>query len=147
MEGVAWSEQRISTAVNLGFLDTTKENIYYVRFEFLTMVTMKNAFSGLWRRVVLVWTDVSEERIASIFGVEKSASKEPAWAGGCSLQQRFGKHVTCQRRFNRGFHGYGQATNNFHGYAPDYIRKRAEKYDSFVRQLFKAVAVEGATDL
>jgi hypothetical protein len=41
--------------------------------------------SGTWRRVGLVWTDVSEERIASIFRVEKSASKEPAWAGGCRL--------------------------------------------------------------
>jgi hypothetical protein len=30
--------------------------------------------SGMWRRVDLVWTDVSEERIASIFRVEKSAS-------------------------------------------------------------------------
>jgi hypothetical protein len=40
--------------------------------------------SGMWRRVDLVnWTDVSEERIASIFRVEKSASEEPAWAGGC----------------------------------------------------------------
>jgi hypothetical protein len=36
----------------------------------------------MWCRVDLVWTDVSEERIASIFWVEKSASKEPAWAGG-----------------------------------------------------------------
>jgi hypothetical protein len=38
----------------------------------------------MWRRVDLVWTDVSEERIASIFRVEKSASEEPIWAGGCS---------------------------------------------------------------
>jgi hypothetical protein len=37
------------------------------------------------RRVVLESTDVSEERIASIFRVEKSASEEPAWAGGCRL--------------------------------------------------------------
>jgi hypothetical protein len=34
------------------------------------------------RHVDLVWTDVSEERIASIFRVEESASEEPAWAGG-----------------------------------------------------------------
>jgi hypothetical protein len=34
----------------------------------------------MWRRVVLLWTDVSEERIASIFRIEKSASDEPAWA-------------------------------------------------------------------
>jgi hypothetical protein len=37
----------------------------------------------MWHRVVLVWTDVLEERIASIFRVEKSASEEPAWAGSC----------------------------------------------------------------
>jgi hypothetical protein len=30
----------------------------------------------MWRRVGLVGTDVSEERVASIFGVEKSASEE-----------------------------------------------------------------------
>jgi hypothetical protein len=35
----------------------------------------------MWRRVDLVWTDVSEERIASIFRVEESTSEEPAWAG------------------------------------------------------------------
>jgi hypothetical protein len=39
--------------------------------------------SGMWRRVDLVWTDVSEEGITSIFRVQKSASEEPAWAGGC----------------------------------------------------------------
>jgi hypothetical protein len=37
----------------------------------------------MWRLVDLVWTDVSEERIASIFRVEKSASElqPPAHAG------------------------------------------------------------------
>jgi hypothetical protein len=34
----------------------------------------------MWHRVVFVWTYISEDRIASIFRVEKSASKEPAWA-------------------------------------------------------------------
>jgi hypothetical protein len=43
-------------------------------------------YSGMWRHVDLVWTDVSEEHIASIFRVEKSASEEPAWTGGCRLQ-------------------------------------------------------------
>jgi hypothetical protein len=38
----------------------------------------------MWRRVDLMWTDVSEEHIASIFRVEKSANKEPAWARCCS---------------------------------------------------------------
>jgi hypothetical protein len=33
--------------------------------------------SGMWRRVDLVLTDVSEERIAYMFRVEKSASEEP----------------------------------------------------------------------
>jgi hypothetical protein len=47
-----------------------------------TEITMENAVFGMWRRVDLLWTDVSEERIASIFRVEKSASEEPAWAGG-----------------------------------------------------------------
>jgi hypothetical protein len=37
-------------------------------------VTKKNAVFWMWRRVDLVWTDVSEELIASIFRVEKSAS-------------------------------------------------------------------------
>jgi hypothetical protein len=41
--------------------------------------------SGIWRHVDFVWTDVSEEYIASIFRVEKSASEDPAWAGGCEL--------------------------------------------------------------
>jgi hypothetical protein len=34
--------------------------------------------SGMWRHVDLMSTDVSEERIASILRVEKSASEEPA---------------------------------------------------------------------
>jgi hypothetical protein len=38
----------------------------------------------MWRHVDLVWNDVSDESIASIFRVEKSASEEQAWAGGCS---------------------------------------------------------------
>jgi hypothetical protein len=44
--------------------------------------------SWMWHRVDLMWTDVSEEHIASILRVEKSASEEPAWAGGCILSQR-----------------------------------------------------------
>jgi hypothetical protein len=39
--------------------------------------------SGLWRHVDFVWTDVSEESIGTIFRVEKIASEEPAWPGGC----------------------------------------------------------------
>jgi hypothetical protein len=47
-------------------------DIQHVRFEIITEVIMKNAFCDL------VQIDVSEERIASIFRVEKSASEEPA---------------------------------------------------------------------
>jgi hypothetical protein len=42
----------------------------------------------MWRRVDLVWTDVLEERIASIFRVQKFASEEPAWAGGSVRNRR-----------------------------------------------------------
>jgi hypothetical protein len=41
-------------------------------------MTMKNIFSGMLRRVDLVWTDVSEERVASIFRAEKFAKEEQA---------------------------------------------------------------------
>jgi hypothetical protein len=47
----------------------------------------------MWRRVDLVWTHVSEERIASIFRVEKSASEEPEWAGGCSHTRSARRHI------------------------------------------------------
>jgi hypothetical protein len=43
---------------------------------------MKNAIFEMWRRVVFVWTDVSEKFIATIFRVEKSATEEPASGGG-----------------------------------------------------------------
>jgi hypothetical protein len=39
----------------------------------------------MWHRVDLVLTDVSDERITSIFRVEKSASEEPALGGVCRL--------------------------------------------------------------
>jgi hypothetical protein len=41
----------------------------------------------MWHSVDLVWTNVLEERVASIFRVEKSVSEEPTWAGGCSHTQ------------------------------------------------------------
>jgi hypothetical protein len=37
------------------------------------------------------FTDVSEERIASILRVEKSASEEPVWPGGCSFMDMIPK--------------------------------------------------------
>jgi hypothetical protein len=51
----------------------------------------------MWRRVDFVWTDVSEERIASIFMVEKSAIEEPASTGGCRLQTQL-----CSRSYVAG---------------------------------------------
>jgi hypothetical protein len=39
----------------------------------------------MWPRVDRVWADVSDEHFASIFRLEKSASEEPVWAGGCRL--------------------------------------------------------------
>jgi hypothetical protein len=55
--------------------------MHYARFEvFSRRWLWRTPSCGMWRRVDLVWTDISEERIASIFRVEKSASEEPAWA-------------------------------------------------------------------
>jgi hypothetical protein len=42
----------------------------------------------MWCRVDFVGTDVSEERIASIYTVEKSTCEEPASAGGCRLNHQ-----------------------------------------------------------
>jgi hypothetical protein len=39
----------------------------------------------MWHRVDPVWTDVSEERVASNFTVEKSAREKPASVGGNKL--------------------------------------------------------------
>jgi hypothetical protein len=43
--------------------------------------------------VYLVWTDVLEKRISSIFWVEKSAREEPAWAGQSAVRQYVGIFV------------------------------------------------------
>jgi hypothetical protein len=40
----------------------------------------------MWRRVGILLTDVSEERIAPIFRVEEINNDDPAWAGSCSLE-------------------------------------------------------------
>jgi hypothetical protein len=45
-------------------------------------------FSGMWCRVVFVWTYVSEDCIAFIFRVEESASEELAWASSCDPPKR-----------------------------------------------------------
>jgi hypothetical protein len=52
------------------------------------MIIWRTPSYGIWRHVDLVWTDVSEERIAFIFRVEKYASEELAWAGGCRLSHQ-----------------------------------------------------------
>jgi hypothetical protein len=49
--------------------------LQYLRFSQRWLWRMPS--SGMWRRVDLVWTDVSEERIAPTFRVEQSASEEP----------------------------------------------------------------------
>jgi hypothetical protein len=54
----------------------------------------------MWRCVGLVLTDVSEERIASIFREEKSAREEPVWAGGCRLR----RYVPPKRRLTQDLH-------------------------------------------
>jgi hypothetical protein len=51
----------------------------------------------MWYHVDLMWTDVSEERIASIFRVEKSASEEPAW--------RWRRYVPPKCRLTQDLHG------------------------------------------
>jgi hypothetical protein len=55
---------------------------FLVRFDVPRRWLWRMPSSGMWRRVNLVGTDVSEERIACIFRVEKSASEKPVWAGG-----------------------------------------------------------------
>jgi hypothetical protein len=70
----------------------------------------------MWHRVGLVWTDVSEERITSIFREGKSASEEPECAGGCRLSLlvprsrnfvpwRWRRCVTSKLRFTQDLHG------------------------------------------
>jgi hypothetical protein len=51
-----------------------------------TQLIIKKAVLWMWRRVYLVWTDISEELITSIFRVDKSASEEPAWAAATCSQ-------------------------------------------------------------
>jgi hypothetical protein len=69
--------------------DVSYETFYTrVRFEVFTAVTIQNVVSGMWGCIDRASTDVSEERISSIFRVEKSASGEPASAGGCRLSHQ-----------------------------------------------------------
>jgi hypothetical protein len=52
----------------------------------------------MWLRVGVVWTDVSEERIASIFRVEKSSLVD-------FLPWRGKRYVTSKRQFTQDLHG------------------------------------------
>jgi hypothetical protein len=56
------------------------------------------ASSRMWSRVVFLWTYVSEDRIASIFRVEKSVSEEPMWASSwglsCQLKRSHKNYTT-----------------------------------------------------
>jgi hypothetical protein len=64
----------------------TTEDTYTLKIVAADFLKWRMPSSGMWRHVDLVWTDVSEERIASTFRVEKSEREKPAWAGGCGLQ-------------------------------------------------------------
>jgi hypothetical protein len=65
--------------------------------------------SGMWRCVYPGLTDVSEERIASIFREENSKSGEPASAGGRRLSQR-SETPAIQEQGGRGFRPDGKST-------------------------------------
>jgi hypothetical protein len=59
--------------------------------------------SGSWRRVNVVdWTDVSEDRITSIFRVEKSASEEPAVSFCSALLESQSRRVELRIQFCTG---------------------------------------------
>jgi hypothetical protein len=49
----------------------------------------------------LVWTDVSEVRVASMFRVEKSASEEPAWASCSRLEAERSSETSVHKRSAR----------------------------------------------
>jgi hypothetical protein len=100
----------------------------------------------MWRLIVLVWTDVSEERIASIFRVEKSASVEPAWADSVSSHQlrlvrgswiclrwRWRRYVPPKRLFTQELHAAtSQKTAFFFAY---YHVHKTLSFDSILSQL------------
>jgi hypothetical protein len=94
----AWEAVHFSdTICNVWFV------IYFVNFvvpywPVKLIEVWRMSSSGMWRRVDLVCTDVSVERIASIFRVEESASEEPAWAGGCRRSSDTSVRTRCTRR-------------------------------------------------
>jgi hypothetical protein len=82
----SWVNLYGNVFVNSSTCHSMMKRLFYVRFQVFTTVTMKNSSSGMWQRVDLVWTNVSEQYIASNFKVDRSANEEPTWADGCSLQ-------------------------------------------------------------
>jgi hypothetical protein len=67
----------------------------------------------MWRLVDFVWTNVSEERLASTFRVEKSASEEPVCnhlltlvpTSMIFLPWKWRRYVPPKRRFTQNLHG------------------------------------------
>jgi hypothetical protein len=74
--------------------------VAYVRFEVFTAVTMKNASSGMWHRVDLVWTDCSH----LLTLVPRSRIFLP-W--------RWRRYVPPKRRFTQDLHGILQLLFNY----------------------------------
>jgi hypothetical protein len=62
------------------------ENNFGVYSQYFQLWRMSS--SGMWRCVDLALTDITKERMASIFRVENSASGELAWAGGCRMSRQ-----------------------------------------------------------
>jgi hypothetical protein len=83
--------------------------------------------SGMRGRIDLVWTDVSEEGIASIFRVEKSAIEKPAWAGGSRRPSETSVHRRSIRRHIPG-------DSNLH-------RHRRENLKSYIITLFITASI------
>jgi hypothetical protein len=63
--------------------------------------------SGMWRSVDIVWTDVSEERIASIFRIENPRARNQR------EQVAADWYVPLKRRFTQDLHGATSQENAF----------------------------------
>jgi hypothetical protein len=85
--------------------------LHYLQMEYCRMWP-----SGMLSCVDLVLTDVSEERIASIFRVEKFASEEPVRAGGCSLQTRISEWLR--------WRGPAAIVNDRHNLSPERMLRK-----------------------
>jgi hypothetical protein len=84
---------KINITTDIETITSARIGFIWLKICLLWALKRKIPSSGMWRRVDLVWTDVSEERIASIFRVEKSVSEEPEWASGAD------RPATCSRWF------------------------------------------------